>query len=739
MESVADKRWSVEQQALINEAYADLLNSAVYCQSEESRLLIKRAFSFADSAHYPVTRKSGEPYILHPIAVAKLVSNVLPGDAESIACALLHDVVEDTQYTVDDVKEEFSPSIAVIVNGLTKIDKFVESSDTKQTVNFQKLINTIEDDFRTIFIKLADRLHNMQTLSAMQDYKQKRIASETAYFYAPIAERLGLYDFKTQLEDLAFRYQSPEEYAEIEQKLQLSKEQFVNRINSFARPISAKLMKSGMEFTVSSRSKSIYSIWRKMQKKGVAFEEIYDLLAMRIVFTPKEGIPEKTQCWFIYTVLTDIYTVLEDRTRDWVSTPKVNGYEALQCTLLSKSGNWIEVQIRTDRMNAIAEHGLAAHWKYKGSNYSDSYAKLFESLRAQVTRAQSAPYRNSVDYVSNIQASLLMQQICVYDENRKEYEISRQSTVLDFAYMQSVQKGNEALGAKVDGKFRQLNGQLRGGEVVEILTARSQMPSKKWLDFVRTSLAKSCINQSILDQRRALVETGRRRVMDLCGQLRGHVDEVQLNEVLPKFDVLGLEELYVGVALGDVNLRLLRRSLQVDRMQRIWRNAVRQCWQSSFRSRRSVEVVRDSDGQRYEIFQSPCCCALPGDEALVFRRDDHSAVAHRTLCNEAVRLMAQHEDKMIRVTWDSSKSQLYTAQFYLEGRDGEGLLESLFKSIGAQISVDVHKVDMESDGFSFKGVISVRVRNLAELNTVMQAANRVPGVLRVSRVLSLAQ
>lgn len=734
-----ERLWPPEQQALIDAAYADLLKSAVYSQSEADRALIDKAFRVANLAHFGVVRKSGEPYILHPLAVAKLVSRVLPGDAESIACALLHDVVEDTDIAIDDIKREFNSSIAVIVNGLTKIDRFVESSGTKQTVNFQKLINTIEDDFRTIFIKLADRLHNMQTLSAMHEDKQKRIASETTYFYAPIAERLGLYDFKTQLEDLAFRYSSPQEYAEIEQKLKLSQEQFINRINSFARPISAKLSQSGMEYSVTSRTKSVYSIWRKMQRKQITFEEVYDLLAMRIVFTPCEGVPEKTQCWFIYTIITDIYPVLRDRTRDWVSTPKVNGYEALQCTLLSKSGNWIEVQIRTERMNAIAENGLAAHWKYKGENFNDSYAKLFASLRSQVTQVQSAPYQNATDFVTNIQTALLLEQIVVYDGQGKEYKIARQATVLDFAYLQSVQTGNRAIGARVNGVLQRLDSRLRGGERVEILTAHSQTPSKKWLDFVRTPLARNYITEGVSLQTRAYVESGRRRVMEICSQMHGHVDEVQIDEVLPKFKVSGLDMLYEEVALGNINLRLLRRSLLRNRWQRVLFRGRLSGLRPSRPGRRIPELVVDGAGVQYEVVQSSCCNALPGDDVTAFRRDEHTVVAHRTLCTEAIRMMAQHGDKMVRVEWLPSKEQQYTAQFYLEGRDGKGLLENLFRSIATNIAVDVHKVDMQSDGFSFSGVISVHVRDAKELGVVMQAVNKVPGVLKVTRVLSEPQ
>lgn len=738
MGQIQERRWPPDKQALIDAAYVDLLKSAVGIQSEADRALIEKAFRVANNAHYGVTRKSGEPYILHPLAVAKLVSRVLPGDAESIACALLHDVVEDTDMTVDDIKREFNSSIAVIVNGLTKIDKVVESSGTKQTVNFQKLINTIEEDFRTIFIKLADRLHNMQTLGSMPENKQQRIASETTYFYAPIAERLGLYDFKTQLEDLAFRYRSSQEYAEISQKLKLSQEQFENRINSFAAPIKEKLTQSGMEYSVTSRTKSVYSIWRKMQRKQISFEEVYDLLAMRIVFTPRAGVPEKTQCWFIYMLITDIYAVLRDRTRDWVSTPKVNGYEALQCTLLSKSGNWIEVQIRSERMNAIAENGLAAHWKYKGERFSESYAKLFESLRSQVSQVQAVPYQNATDYVANIQSALLLDQIVVYDEQGKEYQIARRATVLDFAYMQSVNKGNKAIGARVDGVLRGLDTLLRGGERVEILTVPSQTPPDKWIDFVRTPLAKNYVTEGIAAKRRAYVETGRRRVTEMCGQMRGQVGEAEVAEVLKFFDIptKDLDMFYEGVAKGDINMRILRRRLLQNEGKR---RPLREV-QTSDRQEQKKAVEPDQEkselGERYEVVQSPCCNALPGDAVIAFKRDEHTLVAHRRLCTEAVRMSAQQGDRMVSVVWPSSNEQRYTAQFHLEGRDGKGLLERLFRGIGTVISVDVQRVDMESDGFSFHGVISVQVRNLQELEVVMQAANSVPGVLKVTRVLT---
>lgn len=758
MEQIQERQWPPKQQAQIDAAYADLLKSAVYSQSESDRALIDKAFRVANAAHFGVVRKSGEPYILHPLAVAKLVSRVLPGDAESIACALLHDVVEDTDVTVDDIKREFNPSIAVIVNGLTKIDKVVESSGTKQTVNYQKLINTIEEDFRTIFIKLADRLHNMQTLGSMREDKQKRIASETTYFYAPIAERLGLYDFKTQLEDLAFRYRSPQEYAEIEQKLKLSQEQLINRINSFARPINAKLSQSGMEYSVTSRTKSVYSIWRKMQRKQITFEEVYDLLAMRIVFTPRVGIPEKTQCWFIYMIITDIYHVLRDRTRDWVSTPKVNGYEALQCTLLSRSGNWIEVQIRSERMNAIAENGLAAHWKYKGEKFTDSYAKLFESLRAQVTQVQSVPYQNATDFVTNIQTALLLEQIVVYDDQGKEYRISRQATALDFAYLQSVNVGNTAIGARIDGVLRALDTRLRGGEHVEILTVPSQAPSEKWGDFVSTPLAKNYIEEELAARKRSEIASGRQRVEEMCKHAQIAYDESRIIELLDFFKreresqdgnknsnqqsskrqrlETRLENFYIDVSKGNINMRILRRKLRQNRKKRVFLRGMSLGYRVDRPAKRAADGAGEPAGAQYEVVQASCCSALPGDEVTAFKRDEKTVVAHRTLCPEAIRLMAQQGDKMVHVEWQPSKEQRYTAQFYLEGRDGKGLLESLFKSIAEGIDVDVHKVDMQSDGFSFSGVISVHVRDAKELETVMQAANRVVGVLKVSRVLS---
>lgn len=729
------KEFDDSDRAAIEAAYQDMLASAAGVQSEEDRELVDRAFRVANRMHDGVRRKDGTPYILHPIAVAKLVSKILPGDAESLVCALLHDVVEDTDYTLDQIKQEFNPRIAVIVDGLTKIDRIAESCDTKQTLNFQKLINTIEDDFRIILIKLADRLHNMQTLSSMSESNQKKIASETTYFYAPIAERVGLYDFKVQLEDLAFKYRDPEGYAEIERKLQLSKEQFINRINNFSLPISAKLKKSGMEFSVSSRTKSIYSIWRKMQRKNISFDEIYDLLAMRIVFKPKEGVPEKTQCWFIYTLITDIYSVLRDRTRDWVSTPKVNGYEALQCTLLSKSGNWVEVQIRTERMNAIAENGLAAHWRYKGDNYAESYAKLFELLRAQVTRVRSVPYEGSMDFVSNVHTVLFGGNIHVYDAHRKRYELSRQATVLDFAYEQSRYTASRALAARVDGALRGLNSTLRGGEVVEIIAVRSMMVSSKWLDFVRTQLARSCIKQQLDEQHRLLAETGKQWVANKCGKKGAPVDEEQLKAVLPHFEVKDLEELYADVASGNISMRLLKGSLRANGLREALRNSAisRLHWFGV--GNKKSEVVT-AEALAVEVQQSPCCNALPGDDVCMFERDDHTVVAHRTQCQEGVRLAAQQANRMRQVAWRPSSEQRYSAPIYLSGRDEKGLLENLFRSIATNITVDVHKVDMQSDGYSFRGVISVHVRDVAELRVVMQAMSSVPGVLKVMRVLS---
>lgn len=732
----------------VRREYESLLKMPFIQAKPESVELINKAFAVAREAHEGVVRKSGEPYILHPIAVAQIVSKMLPGDAESIACALLHDVVEDTDYTVEDMKRLFNPSMANIIDGLTKIGSMAAEGESQQAANFQKTLLTIEDDFRTIFIKLADRLHNMRTLDSMPKHKQHKIASETTYFYAPIAERVGLYNVKTELEDLSFRYRDPQAYEEIKDKFSLNWEQLNNRINSFALPIIDRLTRNGVQYSVEGRPKSIYSIWKKMQKKHISFEEVYDLLAMRIIFTPIPDVPEKTQCWFIYTIITEIYPVLRDRTRDWVSTPKVNGYEALHCTLLGKHGDWVEVQIRTDRMNEVAEHGLAAHWKYKGENALYS-SEVLDNLRASIVKMQSTPYQSATDFLSRIRTNILAPQITVFDTEQVAFNLERGSTVLDFAYAKSPSIGNKALGARVNGVLFNLNYALRGGDVIEIITAQSQLPSPKWLDYVQSPLAKNCINQALSDQARLQIDGGKRRVAQIFEDLGADFSATQLQAVLPHFSVQTAKELYAGLATGVINPDILRKQLRKQRIKRSVRYSVRLLKHRFLRrigEGRYVEEGQDQPAQiaqsgqvapHYVYVQSPCCTALPGDDVVGFLRDEQTVVVHKATCTESVRLMAQRAELLVNVSWHEQKDVLYEAHLYVSGEDRKRLLADLFNSLADQLPANITHVNLQSDGETFSGVVSQSVHSLTELERMIQHVNTITGVRRVYRLDSM--
>ena len=728
-------------EVVIQREFDDLLKSLTLSGEPKDVDLVRRAFELAKEAHGQVVRRSGEPYILHPIAVAKIVSRLIPGDTESVVCALLHDVVEDTPYTVEDIKERFSPTVANIVDGLTKMEELAQEGETLQVVNFQKLLLTIEDDVRTIIIKLADRLHNMRTLDSMPPDKQRKIASETTYFYAPIANRLGLYNIKTELEDLSFRYRNPAEYEDIHRKSCRSREQLNNQISSFALPIMERLTRNGIQYSVEGRPKSIFSIWKKMQRKHIAFEEIYDLLAMRIIFTPIPDIPEKTQCWFIYTLITEIYPVQIERTRDWVTTPKVNGYEALHCTLLGRHGDWVEVQIRTVRMNEVAERGVAAHWKYKGEDPTN-----VARMRTDIRQAYAAPHGGASDFLSNIRTNILTPQITVYDTDKKPYQLERGATVLDFAYAVSSTMGGRAIGAMVNGQLTNLDHALHGGDAVEILTAQSQHPTRKWLDYVRTAKAQNCISQSLADQYALLIDNGSLRVKSIFDELGITYSRPQLLRIIPSFHVDTLNEFYAGIAQGTINPYILRRRLSWLKHGRYFRYRMRMIQRSVHRHPAAEPVVDDTlaplhvspsteqAGATVEYRQSPCCTALPGDEVVGYKRPDGVVSVHKVSCPEAVRLMAQQASSIVPVHWTTDPRHRYIAHFFISGGDRKGLLADTFSTLGDSLGLNITRVNMRSDGTAFRGVISLEVRDLNEINVALQRTNALRGIRRVYRL-----
>ncbi|PIE84076.1 MAG: hypothetical protein CSA07_03755 [Bacteroidia bacterium] len=723
---------SPDYQEVVQQEFKELVQVARLRSDEELEMVV-RAFEFADGAHQGVIRKSGEPYILHPIAVARIATELVPHDAEAICAALLHDVVEDTQHTVGELRELFNANIANIVDGLTKIDKLDGSDASKQEINYQKLLLTIEDDFRIIFIKLADRLHNMRTLGAMPEHKRDKIASETTFFYSPIAERVGLYNVKIELENLSLMAKYPKAYKAIADELQQISEGLNDRISHFALPFVEQLTHLGVEHTLQRRQKSIYSIWKKMEKKNIPFSEVYDLLAMRIVFTPVQDIPESTQCWFIYSLLANLYTVQQERTRDWVTQPKANGYEALHCTLLSKQGEWIEVQIRTDRMDSIAEYGLASHWRYKHGGH-DAIASFREGVANELTKSQRA----TSSFVSQIQSSILRQQIAFTDSYGKRHSIPRGSTVLDCAYALSRAIGNTALGATVDGVLMNLDREIRGGEVVHIIRANSQLPSRKWLDYVRTPLAKNCIAQAVRDHREQLMAMGRRRVLSMIEEMEVNFSESDLLQLLPYFSIHtdSPEDLYIAIADGSINLAQLRRKLR--RRYFYYPLRIRRSPSRRLLPRPLVPLGQPpspASAAAVEYVQSPCCFALPGDVVTGFKADEEMIVVHRKLCPEGERLSAQRGEKIVKVLWAPQEDRFFTAHFYLTGEDRKALLADLFSSVAkSRFPVNITNVNMQSDGTRFQGVISVSVRDRGELESIIHTVNSLVGIRRVYRV-----
>lgn len=727
-----------EYELLVQQEFQDLLNSCPLCSTPGTRDLIKRAFELAEKEHRTTVRKSGEPYILHPIAVAKITAEIIPADPDAIAAALLHDVVEDCPVTVDDLKEKFNPEIANMVDGLTKIAKLDVESQSAQAANFQKLILTIKDDYRIIFIKLADRLHNMRTLISMPEKNQMKTASETTFFYAPIAERVGLYNVKTELEDLSLRIKDPNAYERIHNALAACAETLEESYREFAHPIEQSLQQIGLQYRLERRKKSVYSIWRKMERKKIPFEEVYDLLAMRIIFTPVDHIPEKVQCWFIYSLLSEVYTVQRERTRDWISAPKVNGYEALHCTLLSTNGTWVEVQIRTERMHCVAELGLASHWKYKGGESNIEADQTLNTLRGDIERQKASPDQPSIDFVNQIKSSIFQQQITLYDTEKNPYDIPRGATVLDFAYAVSSAVGNSAIGGIVNGEFYSLDRVLRGGEAVRIITAQTQNPSRKWLDYVKTPKAKNCIDQNLRDQQKIIITTGKRRVFDLMDEIHAALSEEQLLALLPDYELNSLEELYISVANGDINTRML--SYRLKRMYFHWPTKIRR--RNLSKAPTTVNTLPTAaEPQSCSLVtyvQSSCCFALPGDEVIGYQSEDRTIIVHKKLCSEGERISAQEGNRIVAVDWRADEQKVYTAHLFIRGTERKALLADIFTLLSDKKSVNVTKVAMHSSLTDFKGVISMTVHDRQELETIERSLNSIPSVKRVYRMDSQA-
>ena len=737
--------YTAEDEVIIKEKWDDLLLSCTkICKNDEDWNFIKRAFFLAKEAHQGVRRRSGEPYLLHPIAVAKIVIEEIGLGVKSVVAALLHDVVEDTEYSVEDMERIFGPKIASMVDGLTKMSGVFNADTSEQAEYFRKVLLTLSDDVRVILIKIADRLHNMRTLGAMPMNKQIKITGETIYLFAPLAYRLGLYSIKSELEDLCMKYRFPQQYAEITQKLQESEASRREFINKFNAPIIASLNRDNINYEISGRVKSVYSIWSKMQRKQIPFEEIYDLFAIRIVFKPLPFPSEKTQCWQIYSTITDIYTPKPDRLRDWISMPKANGYEALHSTVMGPDGVWVEVQIRTQRMEDIAERGFAAHWKYKHATISqdeDEFDKWLKQIRA----ALNSPTENAVDFLDNFKLSLYTSEIVVFTPKGEARKMPFGATALDFAYDIHSKIGNSAISAKINHKLEPITTQINSGDQIEIITADNARPKPEWLETVTTAKAKQSIKSFLKRERQNNIERGMQMLDEKMKSLNVKLSGRVLRKITPIYDSKNKEELYSKIGAGIVSLDNLDKALKVNSKSKIlkfWTLFIPQKKEDETDDAAipgEITPAEEAPATEPQFEIAECCKPIPGDKVVGYRDPaSGNIIVHKATCDELNRLATQFGRNIVKeeIKWSQHKAMSYLVTTELRGIDRQGILLDLAKVVSADFNINIREVNIHSHDGIFEGNVSLYVKDAESLHAVMDKLRKIKGIESVKRTLS---
>ncbi|PRZ00633.1 bifunctional (p)ppGpp synthetase/guanosine-3',5'-bis(diphosphate) 3'-pyrophosphohydrolase [Marinilabilia salmonicolor] len=728
----------ISEEQEIKQQFNELLELCPRCQNAESKRLIQKAFELASEAHRGVRRKSGELYILHPLAVARIVADEIGLGAKGVAAALLHDVVEDTDYTLEDIEGIFGKKVADIVDGLTKLEGVFDQTQSKQAENFRKLLLTMVEDIRVILIKLADRLHNMRTLDSMPEHKRLKIAGETLYMYAPLAHRLGLYTIKSELEDLAFKYEHPKIFEEISAKLEDYKDKTQHLITRFSLPIIERLSREGYDFDLKGRPKSIYSIWRKMQRKQIPFEEIYDLLAIRIVFTPKEGIPEKAQCWTIYSLITDIYKPKPDRLRDWVSTPKANGYEALHATLMGPEGNWIEIQIRTDRMDEIAERGFAAHWKYKGANEKESE---LDNWLQRIREVLDNPDSDSLEFLDDFKLNLFTQEIMLFTPKGDVKVMPKGATALDLAFEIHTELGYKCIGAKVNYKLVPISYELKSGDQVEILTSEKQKPKYDWINFVTTAKAKTRIKDAFKKERKGIIHRGEQKLEEALNEKKLTTNAKILKKLQTYYNLPSKEELYFKIGKEVINLENLNKILSdktANKWIRYWRlsfgkNNERSGKKNIGKESKKTQMVVSDDMETEEYIIAPCCNPIPGDDVVGYLDQDDKLILHSRKCPVAIRLMSSQGNRIVSAEWESHKILSFLAVINLSGIDQIGIVSKITKVISEDQTVNMRSIHVESHDGIFEGTIYIYIHNTEDLNNLIFNLMKIKGLHNVTR------
>lgn len=718
--------------------YRGLLRAATRSKSRSDRALIRKAFDVALEAHKDMRRKSGEPYIYHPIAVAKIVAEEIGLDTTSIVCALLHDTVEDTYITLADIENLFGKKERQIIDGLTKISGVFDHSTSAQAENFRKMLLTLSDDIRVILIKIADRLHNMRTLGAMKREKQLKIASETQFMYAPLAHRLGLYNIKTELEDLSLKHKEPEAYEEIISKLIKTQAVRTRFINRFMLPIKRELAKEGITSEIKGRTKSISSIWNKMFNKNVAFEDIYDVFAVRVIIdTSIEN--EKAEVWKIYSIVTDFYQPNPDRLRDWISIPKASGYESLHTTVMSPTGKWVEVQIRSRRMDDTAEKGFAAHWKYKHNEASDNNLDQWLSQIREVLESDS---ENALDFIDNFKLNLFAEEIYIFTPNGDLRTLPKGSTALDFAFHIHSQVGSNCIGAKVNQKLVPLSHELNSGDQVEVLTSKKQKPKEDWLQYVVTARARSRIKTALKEEWKKIAIDGKDMLRRKFNSLKVDFLSVNITEMENHFRVDSGTEMYYQIAKGKIDLKKLKRHnvsngrITFDKQPVPTPPKKTSSKTSSKLSTVADELLLGDLKQRVEYSLSKCCNPISGDDVFGFVTVSDGIKIHRINCPNATEMMSNYAYRVMKAKWASKERVQFEVGLKFTGIDDVGLVHNITNIISEDMNVDMRAISFESIDGIFEGRVKVLVTDTIHLNVLIEALKNVEGVLTVDRMES---
>tara|TARA_B110000977_G_scaffold201819_1_gene298958 strand:+ start:724 stop:2931 length:2208 start_codon:yes stop_codon:yes gene_type:complete len=726
-----------ENKAIAKE-YKELLRISYQSLSEDDKKLIRLAFDTAVEAHSDQRRKSGEAYIFHPIAVAKIVASEIGLDAASIAAALLHDVVEDTSYTLPDIERLFGPVVAKIVNGLTKIAHLKKDMNiSQQAENFRKMLLTLNDDVRVIIIKIADRYHNMLTMDSMPEYKQLKIASETLYIYAPLAHRIGLYNIKTALEDLSLKYTEPEVFYDISDKIEDSKEEQQKYIDDFTGSIKNSLAKEKFKYTIKGRMKSIFSIRRKMLKQQVTFDEIYDKFAIRIVYAsaPED---EKFLAWKIYSIVTDHFTPNPVRLRDWITSPKTTGYEALHITVMGPKGKWIEVQIRSERMHEIAEKGYAAHFKYKHGAQKEQGIDLWLNRLQEALENDNI---NAVDFVEEFKLNLYSKEIFVFTPKGELKSLPKGATPLDFAFSIHTQIGSKTRGAKVNGKLVPLNTTLNSGDQVDVITSESAKPTQNWLNYATTARARSKIKTALKEAKKAIAEEGKEILRRKLKSQKINLNEDTVNKLVTFFKLKTSLDLYYRVGGGIIdNVKLKEFAASYNNAfisffkNKIRRNPIPEDIDKEELSSNLDTLVFGKDEEKLPYKLSPCCNAIPGDEVFGFISINDGIKVHKKNCPNAISLQSNYAYRIIASNWIDASQEEFVAEIALNGLDNLGLVSNITKVISNQMNVNMRSINFNTDGGTFSGKIKVVVKNNDTLKKLIGNLKHINGIEKVSRL-----